>query len=212
MKKIFLRLIALVLTTLLLFTLCSCEKLQRIVHRKLMETLSIKDPDIADDDKNPYLNIEQQEFTYSEGYEPVVSRYSYDALPLEGERLLYDKLAESFYDVSSLLNEEAEMYAMPLVRLEGYSLSEAQVRTTLKAILDDRPEFFWPSGTVGYYADDDITIVQVYSRLSPDGVSERLSAVRQAANDFYATVPDGLTEYQRELRVHDYLAELRRPG
>lgn len=208
MKRILLKITALTLALLLAVSLCSCSTLRRAISRTLRETLSIKDPDIVDGDSNPYLNIEPQALSYSEGYTPVVSRYSRDALPLESEQLLYDKLVDSFYDISSDLNEEAERYPMPEVRLEGFSLSEAQVRTTIKAILDDRPEIFWPCGTVGYYADEELTIVQVYSRLSPDEVSEKLTAVREAASAFYAEVPDGLSAYQRELTVHDYLAQL----
>ncbi len=208
MKKLVTKILSVLIIAAMVLLLCGCDALQRAVHRTIMQTLELKDPDIADGDDNPYLNVDSGELTFNEGYEPVTSRYSYNALPLEGERVLYDKLVESFFEVSSVYSEKAEQYPMPEVYLEGYSLSEAQVRTTMKAISDDRPDLFWPSNTVGYYADDSKTIVQVYSRLSPEEVSARLSAVRQAANDFYATVPDGLTEYQRELRVHDFLAEL----
>lgn len=208
MKKLLFRVVSLLLASVMAISLCSCERIRQAVHRTLMKTLSIKDPDITDGEKNPYLNIEPDPSTYNEGYEAAPSRYSYQALPLEGQQKLYGLLIDSFYEVSPEYSEEAQKYPMPEIRLTGYSLTEAQVRTTLKAISDDCPEIFWMSNTIGYYSNNEMTIVQGYSRLSPDEVSEKLGKVRQAAGEFYASVPDGLSEYQRELRVHDFLAEI----
>ena len=159
MKKLLFRALSLLLVALMTLSLCSCERIRQAVHRTLMKTLSIKDPDIKDGDNNPYLNIEPDPSTYNEGYEAVPSRYSYQALPLEGEQKLYGILIDSFYEVSPRYSEEAQKYPMPEIRLDGYSLTEAQVRTTLKAISDDCPEIFWISNTIGYYANDEMTIV-----------------------------------------------------
>lgn len=195
------RLLILLIAVLLIVPMCSCSAIKEIVR----DTLTIKDPDI--DDTKPYQKIEIKELTYSEGYTPVTSTYSYDALPLEGEKALYHELAGVCYDISPEYSEEAHKYPMPEVKLQGYSLSEAQVRTVLKALSDDRPEFFWSCGTVGYYSDPESTIVQMYSRYSPEEVGERLGVVRAAADGFYASVPDGLTAYERERVVYDYLID-----
>ena len=153
------------------------------------------------------MEVVPDELTYSEGYEPVTSSYSYDALPLEGEKLLYTEMLGVCYDISSELDEELERYAMPQVELKGYSLSEAQVRTACKALTDDHPEIFWLTGTMGFYSGDDATVIQIYSKYSPEEIDTRVNAVRSRANEFYATVPDGLSEFDRQVKVHDYLIE-----
>ncbi len=195
------RLLIILTTAILLLSLSSCNIIKEVVRR----TVTIRDPDIVD--TNPYRKIEPKELTYSEGYTPVICDYSYKALPLEGEKQLYDKLDEVCLDISPEYSEEAQRYPMPEIRLEGVSLTEAQVRTTLKALNDDRPDFFWSCGTVGYYSNPELTIVQLYSVYSPDEVSERLAALHDAADAFFATVPDGLSEYERECMVHDYLLD-----
>lgn len=161
----------------------------------------------TDETVAPYREITHDAFTYSEGYQPVTSRYSYEALPLEGEKLLYTKILESCYDISPDKKEETDRYPMPAIELKGYSLSEAQVRTASKALIDDHPEIFWITGTMGYYSDESMTMIQIYSSFSPDEVSTRVNAIRSVADSFYATVPDGLSAFDRELMVHDYLIE-----
>lgn len=158
------------------------------------------------DDNNVYMKVVPDSLIYS-SYEPVVSDYSYNALPLDSERAMYDKLLEAYYDISPDREETTGRYPMPQINLKGYPMTEAQVRTAVKAVADDHPEIFWPTGTMGFYADESTTIVQVYSRYSPEEVDSRVNAVRQAANEFYASVPDNLSEYDRELLVHDFILE-----
>ena len=197
------KLLSALLAPALAFTLCSCgiaEMFDGMFNNGL-------DQDILAD-TGTYLEVVPDELTYSEGYEPVASAYSYEALPSEGERLLYTELLGCYYDISPELSQEAGMYPMPQVALKGYTLSEAEVRTSMKAVYDDHPEIFWASGTVGYYADDDTTIVQVYSKYSPEEVDTRVNAVRAVANAFYASVPDGLSDFDRELMAHDFIIDL----
>lgn len=190
------KLILILLSLQIAFSLCSCS---------IFKYLPLPGSRRTDETVTPYLEVAPEKLTYSEGYTPVESRYSYNMLPLEGEKQLYSRLLEVCYDISPDESDEAGRYAMPQIEVQGYSLTEAQVRTAVKALTDDHPEIFWTTGTIGYYCDDSATIVQVYSNSSPEEIDARLSAVRSAANAFYATVPDGLSEFERELMVHDYL-------
>ncbi len=156
---------------------------------------------------NPYLEVVPDELTYSEGYEPVTSAYAYSMLPLEGEKQLYTKLLDVCYDLSPE-KEDDGTYAMPQVKIEGYSLTDSQARTAIKALTDDHPEIFWLSRlTMGYYTDGESTLIQLYSIYSPEEVDARVSALRAAANEFYVTVPDGLSAFERQVRVHDFLID-----
>ena len=193
------RVLSIIIAILLTGCLCSCG---------FLEAFSIGDlPHRTDETVVPYREIVPDHLTYSEGYQPVSSTYSYDALPKEGEKKLYQRLLKSCYDISPDKTEETERYAMPRIDLSGYSLSEAEVRTVSKAITDDHPEIFWLTGTIGYYSDDSMTAIQIYSNFSPEEVKTRVNAMRAVANEFYATVPDGLSESEREIMVHDYLID-----
>ncbi|MBQ3330106.1 MAG: hypothetical protein IJG87_02895 [Ruminococcus sp.] len=185
----------LILIAIMLLCLCSCSISDYLPVYDTPETV------------NPYLEVVPDELTYSEGYEPVISSYAYDALPLEGEKQLYQKLHDVCYDISPQKDGEVDRYAMPQVELKGYPLTEAQVRTACKALTDDHPEIFWLTGTMGYYSGENTTVIQVYSSYSPEEIDARVNAVRAAANEFYATVPDGLSEFDREATVHDWLID-----
>lgn len=189
------------LTVLLLIVLtgcfCSCS---------LSDILPVfQTPQRTDETVVPYREVKPDNLTYSEGYEPVTSSYSYDALPKEGEKLLYTRILENCYEISP--DKTDERYPMPKIELGGYSLSEAEVRTTSKALTDDHPEIFWLTGTMGYYSDENMTAIQIYSSFSPEEVSKRVNAMRSVANSFYATVPDGLSAFEREVMVHDFLID-----
>ena len=177
--------------------LCSCS---------LSDILpTVQFPQRTTETVTPYKEVKPDNLTYSEGYEPVTSTYSYDALPKEGEKLLYNKILENCYDISPDPTEGR--YPMPRIELNGYSLSEAEVRTTSKALTDDHPEIFWLTGTIGFYTDESMTVIQTYSNFSPEEVGTRVSAMRSAANAFYTSVPDDLSAFEREVMVHDFLID-----
>lgn len=186
-----------ILLILLTGCLCSCS---------LSDILpTVQFPQRTTETVTPYMEVKPDNPTYSEGYQPVTSTYSYDALPKEGEKLLYNKILENCYDISP--NPTEDRYPMPRIELNGYSLSEAEVRTTSKALTDDHPEIFWLTGTMGYYSDESMTAIQIYSAFSPEEVGTRVSAMRSAANAFYTSVPDGLSAFEREVMVHDFLID-----
>ena len=194
------RLLLLVLALLMAAALCSCDLIGMI------ERLLPTQDSAIDTEHNLYLKVKPGELTYNEGYTPVTGEYGYQALPLEGERVLYRELLQACYSFSPLQSESVEgRYEMPQVKIDGYSLTEAQVRTVIRAVTDDRPEIFWIAGTIGYFSDEDTTVLQTYSKFSPEEVNARLDAVHREASAFYASVPDGLSEYERERAVHDYI-------
>ena len=193
------RLLPIIIAILLTGCLCSCSFFSMLPMGDL--------PHRTDETVVPYREIVPDHLTYNEGYQPVSSSYSYDTLPKEGERLLYKKLLQNCYDISQDKAEETELYPMPRITLSGYSLSEAEVRTASKALTDDHPEIFWMTGTIGFYSDEEMTAIQSYSNYSPEEVKTRVNAMRAVANEFYATVPDGLSPFEREMMVHDYLID-----
>ena len=196
MKKLSVKKCVLLLTAAFLaVVLSACDFLKALPAYFTPETVT------------PYLEVVPDDLTYSEGYEPVTSAYSFDMLPLEGEKQLYSQLLDVCYDIAPGKDADDGRYAMPQVKIEGYPLTEAQVRTVAKALTDDHPEIFWLTGTIGYYSDNEATVVQMYSGYSPEEVDARVSALRTAANEFYATVPDELSAFERQVRVHDFLID-----
>lgn len=197
MKK---RLSALLLAVISAFVFSSCGVFE-ISHTDPTQTAETVRPTEA------FLTVETDSTGSVSSYEAVEQRHGYFALPETGQRTLYDELYKVYRDVSPEKDESAGFYPMPQVKID-VPLSEAEVRTTIKAIYSDNPELFWAAGTIGYFSDSDGTIVRMYSRYSPQEVDTMLNASLDAVNKFLKELPSGLSEYDRELFTHDYLIAL----
>ena len=89
-------------------------------------------------------------------------------------------------------------------------MEEAEIRVTVRALLDDNPYLFWMSQTYTMLNDPDLnyTAVQLYSEFGPDEVISMKKELDEAIDSFYGTVSEGLSSYEREKLVHDYLVDL----
>lgn len=197
MKK---RLSALLLAVITAFTFSSCSIFGGSGLNQSQTAATVKQTE-------PFLTVETDNTESSTGYEAIEQRHGYFALPKISQRTLYDELYKVYRDISPEKDESAGFYPMPQVKI-AIQLSEAEVRTTIKAIYSDNPELFWAAGTIGYFSDSDGTVVQMYSRYSPQEVDTLLNASLDAVNKFLEKLPSGLSEYDRELYTHDYLIDL----
>lgn len=154
-----------------------------------------------------YMKVETDRAGGVSSYKALEQRHSYNALPEPDERTLYDELRKIYLDISPEKDEATDCYAMPQIEIKA-PLTEAQVRTVIKAVYSDNPEMFWLSGTIGYYSDSESTVIRTYSAYSPQEVDTKLNAALEAADKFVRGLPPGLTEYDIELAAHDHLTEL----
>ncbi|MBQ3418394.1 MAG: hypothetical protein IJH32_11275 [Ruminococcus sp.] len=199
MKRILLSLLSIALICALL---CSCSMLDEL----------LQDDDVAaigKDDPEKYVAIDRYVFTVSPYYMPVENRASYYLLETEAERVLYEKLVQSAYSIYPEPYAEG-YYNCEQAALEGALLSEAQIRVVIKAIYDDHPEIFWITSTFGYVIDKgrDCTVVQLHSDFSPADVSVAVDEVGALVDEYLADLPDGLSVYERELKVHDDIIDM----
>lgn len=156
-----------------------------------------------------YYRVNANAYRSSPYYEPVKCTVSYDLLN-EREKRLYDKLVENAYTVNSVTDYRSFRFS-GLFRCEQVIseevIPEDEVRMTVHAVYDDHPELFWITESFDYMADEEEgrCAVILYSCYSPIDINQWLPKVKNAVNGFIQTVPKGLSEYERELRVHDHL-------
>ena len=191
------RILSLLLAVVLAAALCSCGEEKK-------ETLTVEVTEGAAESTEAFLTVETTAIDNTKGYEYNNPRHCYQVLPLDSQRELYELLYDNFRDISAEKDEESGYYPMPQVKIDA-SLSEAQVRTVIKAIYNDYPELFWAAGTIGFYSDEEVTIVRMYSSYSPEEVDEMSQSILDAVADFLSGLIEGLPEYELELKAHDYL-------
>jgi len=187
----------LMMTALLIMSFTSCDVLFGSSERG-----------IPQEGDSEYVHIAAPSYTASPYYQSVVSTYSYGMLS-EGQQALYDALVKTAYDIYPE-KDSRYTYRMPQVILDDYTLSDTEISVTLRAIMDDDPYLFWLSQTHTVLNDPELgyTAVQLYSEFSPTQVTEMMTQIDKVIGDFYASVPDGMSDYELEKYVHDYVIGL----
>ena len=159
------------------------------------------------EDQGVYESVGRLNITYSDYYTPIESRYSYGCLSARQQEL-YDRILDQVYGVSAEYSAELAVYPMKTVRVPG-QLTENEIRLTFRAISNDNPCLFWLSQTFSHKVDPgwNRTEVVAYSEFSPSVLPQMMRRVEAAADAFYAAVPAGLSAYEREKLVHDYVID-----
>ncbi|MBQ2971073.1 MAG: hypothetical protein IJE16_00810 [Ruminococcus sp.] len=203
MRKLCIKAASLLLCTVLCFSLSSCLTISDAID----SVSSLINPrGIAEDVSLGYTEIDFGEFSYSPYYTPIFSRESYKNLENDKMRELYDMLYYNCYLVYPRSFSAGE-YKCKQVILEEAQLTQAQIRLTIKAIGDDNPHVFWLSDTFGFLIDEskNYTAVQLYSRMSPEKLTESISNLKAECDKYLATLKDGLSDYELEKSAHDYI-------
>ena len=199
----FYRAAALPFCAALCLLLCSCSLADQL--RATFAPLSnTKGIDGADD--LVYTDTDAAGDLVPSDYTPVTSRYAYLCLS-DDEKALYDALSENIDSIS----DEADEYGYPIsqVILDGCLLSSAEIAVAVRAVCDDNPGVFWTAQAYTWITDKDAdyTAVQLYSVYPPDEVIAMKAELDEVLSDFYASVPKGLSLYERERFAHDYLID-----
>ena len=162
------------------------------------------DKGIPDDDAQ-YEKLPDHSAAGADTYESIECRYSYNELS-DDQKRLYDGLIEKVYDIDSE-KCDLDVYKMPQVIVDNAIIDVADIRVTLRAVINDNPYLFWLSRTFSHLCDEDTvyTAVQCYSEFSPDEVTAMREKLDAVLDEFYAGVPSGMTDYQLEKYVHDYI-------
>ena len=141
-------------------------------------------------------------------YTPIECRLSYNALSDEDERELYMQLLQAISAVDDEPDDNGR-WRTERVECTDTVISERSIRTVIKAIYDDNPQIFWLDDTYGQLIDTDNnrTIVQMYSRYSPETIRQMNAEISSALSALFDLIPSGLDEYGVEKYVHDYLLD-----
>ena len=186
MKKKFLKAVALVLSLSICVMAGGCidsEKIKQIITNDKYNEI-------------PTINASTQ-------YEEITLDYGYYALETPAQQQLYKEIE----GVVNAVSDEAEdgLYPMEEIELKNVNLSEGNIRVVIEAFNCDHPEIFWVSNTFGYYSDDSVTMVHLYSEFSGSNISLMQMELNAEVDEFLADVPTDLSEYEREKYIHDKL-------
>ncbi len=200
-----LRIIALIVCTVLLTSLCGCmEDVTTPVSKEPPVGSSYTKP--ATDDFEGYEKIDPSLVDVTcKLYKGVTLHKGYEALTTDDERECY-KLIDNYVWYITEEPKDGVHTIYPIV-MQGDVLTEAQLHFVLSAYTMDHPEVFWLDSKFAYYTTKSLTYLQLNSGLSPDKIKEDASALKQNIDDIFDSMPGNLSLYDRELYLHDAFVE-----
>jgi hypothetical protein len=100
-------------------------------------------------------------------------------------------------------------YPTQRITVSGSQLSEAQLRLALIAYLNDNPQVFWIVNVYSYgYSDSNKdTYVQLYSYVPQSQCNSMIQQVNTKVSAIIKAMPLGLSEFDRELYLFDYITK-----
>ncbi len=145
--------------------------------------------------------------TVGENYfEKSTYLYAYNSLQSQTQQNIYDAIMLKIYNITDTTDNER--YLIEKVELNNLIVTEFDIIYAVEAITRDYPELFYLSNDYNYniYSDNSATIT-LKSNYSKQEVESMLSQIEKAGQDIISNIPAGLSDFEVELYIHDYLVD-----
>lgn len=139
-------------------------------------------------------------------YKEKISFLGYDNMITAAQMDLYQKMRSGINKITDRKNSDGFYDIQPIV-LRGCRLKSEEIKKVIYAFQNDNPEIFWLANRyyVTYRGMD--TIIKISSVMQRREYEESLKKLNDQVDKILKSVPEGLSEYERELFVHDYIIE-----
>ncbi len=153
-----------------------------------------------------YKTLKWRNIKKSSYYTYINNKYGYASLNDTKLRELYEKIESAMFSVSNKPDEKGR-YTIPQIRVKNEKLSQQRIKLVMQALSLDYPYVFWLNNMFGYYYDSDDTLVQLYAVQDCDSLQNKINIFSAAVSDIIASVEGGLSEYDREKLVNNYIID-----
>ena len=143
-------------------------------------------------------------------YTPAATKHGYNALTTEDQQDVYRAIVRR---ITSITNEPTgDKYTNSsgyfMARIFAPRLSPRELAMVISCVREDFPEAFWLTGNCRHGTDENGQyFIQLISFLSPTELDSSIQTFNAAIADMMASLPDRLSEFDRELYIHDWLLE-----
>lgn len=141
-----------------------------------------------------------------EGFNPIEDKSAYASLKNISMQKAYEDLEKNLFFITSEQNNNGN-YIMKYTRLSS-DLDSNDIYMIKEAVLSDHPEAFWITGDydIGHNFHDGNYII-LYSQYSYDEITLALEKINAATEEILTKIPDGASEIDCELIIHDALVD-----
>ena len=154
--------------------------------------------------KGNSLNVGSKLIGNKSFYKEKISSLGYDNMITAAQMNLYKKIKSGISKITDKKNSDGFYDIEPIV-LRGYRIKSEEIKKVIYAFQNDNPEIFWLANRyyVTYRGMD--TIIKISSVMQKTEYEESLKKLKDQVDKILKSVPEGLSEYERELFIHDYI-------
>lgn len=163
--------------------------------------------DLTTDSEVEYTELQHFTPPAENCYRTVEINNGYMQLENSNLKGFYDKIEKNIYTVSDKPDKEGR-FLIKQICLLNVELSERDIRKVIFAFESDHPQIFWLDNTFGYGISEGSTVVQLYSYISAEDCNTELRKTEQSVSKIISGLKSGLTEFERELYIHDSIINL----
>lgn len=152
-----------------------------------------------------YVQLSEPLIKKSEHYPFAAMNEGRNSLDTEEQKELYSLLTDSAFRISRSKTDGS--YTTQPVSFDTDSVSKTQFHVVVNAFLNDNPQAFWCSRSFMYETGGNTSSIRLISYLSPNQCEEAIKELEEAYNGIIEKLPSDLSEFDRELFLHDTLLD-----
>ncbi len=144
----------------------------------------------------------------SQYYKPIVLDTGYNCLDNDNERRVYNGIVEHADDFTDGSKDEDGNYVITTFTLYECDISSKELSKVFFAIELDKPDFFWLASPYSYtLTDNGVFSLTLTSTITYKEMIKRRGQLNSVINSVLAGLKKNMSEFERELYIHDYLVK-----
>lgn len=201
------RLISLLLTLILVFSLFGCNFAKESGGASSSSSASQTESEEEKIDLSKFDAVDRSVVDFRTSlYSAVELTKGFEALKTEDQRTCYKSIEKNISYISKAKTEN--YYSIAPVTLKDTELSEAELHLVISAFTMDNPEVFWIHSNFSYEVSEGNITLHLTSAFSASEIKENARLMGSSIEDIFDNVSGGLSAYERELAIHDAFASV----
>lgn len=157
-----------------------------------------------DMNEDEIVELSRESQRVSSPYKVIKQTKGYESLNTNTEKKIYKEMINSSYCISEKVNDKG-FYPTKKMEFCSSEISQKEIKKAMNAFLMDNPQIFWVDDSYGFCYHNSNTYIQLYSFISPNECENLSSDMNKKIDEFVLSIPLGLSEFNRELYIHDRL-------
>lgn len=173
----------------------------------LFEKTPLNSLNANDLDQESLVDVPVERSKESSKYKMIAQTMGYDNLDTSAQRKAYKAMIEASYGIRTKADEQG-YYPIKQVVVDNVTMPEEEIKKVIHAFQIDNPLIFWIANLYGFWYDSSNTYIQLYSYINSDKCEEYMTSLCDKIDEIISSMPQGLSEFDRELYLHDHLLEI----